>query len=50
MPHIDIEQVKALEAAHILQTYKRAPVVFVRGAGSRLFAGRTSTFSQASAS
>jgi acetylornithine/N-succinyldiaminopimelate aminotransferase len=43
MPHIDIEQVKALEAAHVLQTYKRAPVVLVRGAGSRLFdaAGRS---------
>jgi len=37
MPEIDSEQVKALEAAHVLQTYKRAPVVFVRGEGSRLF-------------
>lgn len=29
--------VQALEAQHVLQTYKRQPVVFVRGAGSRLF-------------
>jgi len=35
--HVDTEKVKALEAAHVLQTYKRAPVVFVRGAGSRLY-------------
>jgi acetylornithine/N-succinyldiaminopimelate aminotransferase len=34
---IDSEQVKALEAAHVLQTYKRQPVVFVRGEGARLF-------------
>ncbi len=33
----NFEQVKALEAAHVLQTYKRAPVVFVRGEGSRLY-------------
>jgi acetylornithine aminotransferase/acetylornithine/N-succinyldiaminopimelate aminotransferase len=36
---IDVNQVKALEAEHVLQTYKRQPVVFVRGEGSRLFAG-----------
>ena len=29
--------VTALEAQHVLQTYKRQPVVFVRGEGSRLF-------------
>jgi predicted acetylornithine/succinylornithine family transaminase len=34
---IDPQQVTALEAAHVLQTYKRQPVVFVRGDGSRLF-------------
>ena len=34
---IDSEHVKALEAAHVLQTYKRQPAVFVRGEGSRLF-------------
>ncbi len=37
MTDIDVEQVKSLEAAHVLQTYKRAPVVFVRGQGTRLF-------------
>ena len=30
------EAIKALEAAHVLQNYKRHPVVFVRGSGSRL--------------
>ena len=34
---MDLESVKALEAEHVLQTYKRAPVVFVRGEGTRLF-------------
>ena len=33
----DFNSVKALEAEHVLQTYKRAPVVFVRGEGTRLF-------------
>jgi predicted acetylornithine/succinylornithine family transaminase len=37
MTRIELEQVKNLEAAHVLQTYKRAPVVFVRGDGSRIF-------------
>ena len=31
------QTVTALEAQHVLQTYKRQPVVFVRGEGSRLF-------------
>ncbi|MCC7126305.1 MAG: aspartate aminotransferase family protein [Acidobacteria bacterium] len=31
------EQVRALEAQHVLQTYKRQPVVFTRGEGRRLF-------------
>lgn len=31
------EQVKALEAQHVLQTYKRQPVVFVRGEGCHLY-------------
>ena len=31
------ENVTALEAQHVLQTYKRQPVVFVRGEGTRLF-------------
>jgi acetylornithine/N-succinyldiaminopimelate aminotransferase len=29
--------VQALEAAHLLQVYRRQPVVFVRGSGARLF-------------
>ncbi len=29
--------IKALEARHVLQTYKRLPVVFERGSGTRLF-------------
>ena len=29
--------VKALESRHVLQTYKRLPVVFERGNGTRLF-------------
>src|SRR5262245_14516710 len=35
--------VKALEAEHVLQTYRRQPVVFERGEGARLFddQGRT---------
>jgi acetylornithine/N-succinyldiaminopimelate aminotransferase len=32
-----MSNVKALEAQHVLQTYKRQPVVFVRGEGTRLF-------------
>ena len=34
---MNAEQIKALEARHVLQTYKRQPVVFVRGDGARLF-------------
>ena len=34
---IDSRQVKALEAEHVLQTYKRQPIVLVRGDGSRIF-------------
>ena len=32
-----MSNVTALEAQHVLQTYKRQPVVFVRGEGTRLF-------------
>lgn len=32
-----MSNVKDLESQHVLQTYKRQPVVFVRGEGSRLF-------------
>jgi len=33
---IDSDAVKALEAKHVLQTYKRQPIVIVRGEGSRV--------------
>jgi acetylornithine/N-succinyldiaminopimelate aminotransferase len=33
---IDSSAVKALEATHVLQTYKRQPIVIVRGEGSRV--------------
>jgi acetylornithine/N-succinyldiaminopimelate aminotransferase len=36
---VDLESVRALEAEHVLQTYKRTGVVFVRGEGARLFDG-----------
>jgi acetylornithine/N-succinyldiaminopimelate aminotransferase len=32
-----LSNVRELEAQHVLQTYKRQPVVFVRGDGTRLF-------------
>ena len=32
-----IDEVQALEARHVLQTYKRSPVTFVRGQGVRLY-------------
>ena len=34
---ISSTQVRELEAQHVLQTYKRQPVVLVRGEGRRLF-------------
>jgi predicted acetylornithine/succinylornithine family transaminase len=34
---MDLESVKALEAQHVLQTYKRTAVVFVRGEGTHLY-------------
>jgi predicted acetylornithine/succinylornithine family transaminase len=37
MPQLDFEQVNSLESKYVLQTYKRAPVAFVRGEGTRLF-------------
>src|SRR5690606_38128114 len=30
-------RVRELEAAHVLQTYRRAPIVIVRGEGSRVW-------------
>jgi len=32
-----VEDIQALEARHVLQTYRRQPVTFVRGEGVRLF-------------
>jgi acetylornithine/N-succinyldiaminopimelate aminotransferase len=32
-------EIMALDSAHVLQTYRRAPVVFERGAGCRLYDG-----------
>jgi predicted acetylornithine/succinylornithine family transaminase len=32
-----MNEVQALEARHVLQTYRRAPITFVRGEGVRLF-------------
>jgi len=39
---ISLDDIQARESRHVLQTYKRQPVVFVRGSGSRLYdpAGR----------
>ncbi|MGH9163251.1 MAG: aspartate aminotransferase family protein [Vicinamibacteraceae bacterium] len=36
-PSVTASDVRALEAQHIVQTYRRAPVVFVRGEGVRLY-------------
>ena len=33
MNKLTLEDIKALEARHIVQTYKRQPVAFVRGSG-----------------
>lgn len=35
--NVTLEEVQAREARHVLHTYKRQPVVFVRGAGTRLY-------------
>ena len=37
MPSTTADDVQTLEARHILQTYRRAPVTFVRGEGVRLY-------------
>jgi len=37
MMQTTVEDVQALEARHVLQTYRRQPVTFVRGEGVRLF-------------
>jgi acetylornithine/N-succinyldiaminopimelate aminotransferase len=38
MTTTDVTDVKALELQHVLQIYRRLPVVFTRGEGTRLFA------------
>ena len=37
MNKLTLDDIKALEARHVVTTYKRQPVAFVRGSGSRLF-------------
>jgi acetylornithine aminotransferase/acetylornithine/N-succinyldiaminopimelate aminotransferase len=37
MMQTTVEDIQALEARHVLQTYRRQPVTFVRGEGVRLF-------------
>ncbi len=37
MSELDFDQVNALDSRYVLQTYKRAPLAFVRGEGTRLF-------------
>ena len=32
-----VDDIRARESEHVLQTYKRQPIVFVRGRGSRLY-------------
>jgi predicted acetylornithine/succinylornithine family transaminase len=35
--HTTIDDIRALEARHVLQTYRRLPVTFIRGEGVRLY-------------
>ncbi len=35
--NVSFDEIQAREARHVLQTYKRQPVAFVRGSGSRLY-------------
>jgi len=37
MNKLTLDDIKALEARHVVTTYKRQPVAFVRGSGSRLY-------------
>ncbi len=32
-----LDDIQARESRHVLQTYKRQPIAFVRGRGSRLY-------------
>ena len=44
--NVSFDDIQARESRHVLQTYKRQPVVFVRGSGSRLYdnTGRVHSF------
>src|SRR5258706_14314942 len=37
MKKLTLDEIKALESRYVVQTYKRQPVAFVRGSGSRLY-------------
>src|SRR5262245_50205947 len=37
MNKLTFDDIKALETRHVVQTYKRQPLAFVRGNGSRLY-------------
>ena len=37
MKKLTLDEIKALESRHVVQTYKRQPVAFVRGSGSLLY-------------
>src|SRR5258706_14799093 len=37
MNKLTLDDIQALESRHVVQTYKRQPVAFVRGSGSRLY-------------
>ena len=37
MKKLTFDEIKALESRHVVTTYKRQPVAFVRGSGSRLY-------------
>ena len=37
MKKLTLDDIRTLETQHIVQTYKRQPIAFVRGSGSRLY-------------
>ena len=37
MESTTIDEIQALESRHVLQTYRRAPITFVRGQGVKLY-------------
>ena len=34
---VTLDDIQARESRHVLQTYKRQPIAFVRGSGPRLY-------------